>query len=792
MSAARYGLPISLTPDLLKEILRYEPRHWKAIKAKLVRKRPTLWKEMNLSDDLFYDKLHDHLEDPINRRDFDTVARQQDTKRRSFGLYRGIHQYYGHQLADNESFIEHMPKRATPREYIDAVAHCEDDDRLANIVWTLFDERDIAEHELSELCEKYPGIFLHLKPVVDANDTDADTVDERWEACISRIRGTLEAADSKKPDIRVAEQLTKCAAELTNLATEAETHSGFSSSLVELLRKHESVLSERASLKPYVAFAEKSPYAGPVPGDVSGFLEKLDESLTELAKVVKDIIAKSAAIPGADAEQRGKLGAEIGFLSASQEKAYTGIEDLLRQLVDDDDVDTEVSEPELELSGRDETEEERNDQSTGPDPSRSAKNRPEESTKKPSADAAETESKQSLGNKSGGDADGTVGSMEGVREVVAESRSYDAEATEIGAINPTDSAPEDPDERKDSTEATPVPSHEGTAKHEESDQLDPSFRASEVLRAMLRTGRFARAYWLTRADHALGDSNLYGALSEGSRIGPGGSCPGSLIQFFMGLAGKDRWQDDERLILSASVLGACLFVDPLPQDIYQLAPELPLDSSPVGPLIQRVRDLCIHQNAKISPEDLGEEPADTARSVRLDKLSSDAESFLQRVPFIRFQYAPAVSAIQFVYRAGSEWHRLHTIVGRNQSHRLNEAQNLVKALNPLEIVANLHGEDELSILRQPLHGRARDKLIRHLHDSLVLAREWIRLVSAGKYGDPNTNRTQSEELLGELKRLLPAARKALIPIKRPRVRSTPLTSCLRTWRCGFRDIHPMN
>ena len=765
MSAARYGLPTSLTPDLLKEILRYEPRHWKAIKAKLVRKRPTLWKEMNLSEYLFYDKLHEHLGDPINRRDFDSVARRQDTKRRSFGLYRGIHQYYGHQLADNESFIEHMPKRATPREYINAVAHCENDDRLANIVWTLFDEGDIAENELAELCEKYPGILLHLKPVLDANDTDADTVVKRWEACISRIRGTLEAADSKTPEIRVAEQLTECAAELMNLATEAETHFGFSSSLVELLRNHESVLSERASLRPYVAFVEKPPFAGPVPDDFPDFLEKLDESLKTLAKVVKDIIVKSAAIPGADAEQRGKLGAEIGILSASQEKAYTDIEDLLRQLIDDDEVDAEVSEPELELSGGDEAEDERDDQLAGPGPRRAAKNGPEESTNKPSADAEQTERKKSLGNKSGGDVDGTVELVEGVREVVAESRSYDAEATGIEAVNTTDSSTEDPDKRSDSTKATPAPSHDGTAKQEELDQLAPSFRASEVLRAMLSTGRFARAYWLTRADHTLGDSNLYGALSEGSRIGPGGSCPGALLQFFMGLAEKDRWQDDERLLLSASVLGACLFVDPLPQDIYQLAPELPPESSPVGPLIQRVRDLCIHQNAKIRPEDLGEEPADTARSVKLDKLSSDAESFLQRVPFIRFQYAPAVSAIQFVYRAGSEWHRLHTIVGRNQSHRLNEAKNLVKALNPLEIVANLHGEDELSILRQPLHSRARDKLIRHLHDSLVLAREWIRLVSAGKYGDPSINRTQSEELLGEFKRLLPAARKALIPIK---------------------------
>ena len=62
MSSARTGLPTSLTPQVLEEILRYEPRHWKAIKTRLVRKRATLWEDMNLSDEGFYDKLHELLE----------------------------------------------------------------------------------------------------------------------------------------------------------------------------------------------------------------------------------------------------------------------------------------------------------------------------------------------------------------------------------------------------------------------------------------------------------------------------------------------------------------------------------------------------------------------------------------------------------------------------------------------------------------------------------------------------------------------------------------------------------
>ena len=282
---------------------------------------------------------------------------------------------------------------------------------------------------------------------------------------------------------------------------------------------------------------------------------------------------------------------------------------------------------------------------------------------------------------------------------------------------------------------------------------------------MLGSGRFARAYWLTRADHTLGDPDLFGALSEGSRIGPGGSCPGALIQFFNCLAARDRWEDDDRLLLGASVLGACLFVDPLPQDIYLLARELPRRARQWGDLMQRVRELCVHQNAKIRPEDVGVEAADAARAARLDQLASDAERFLQRVPHIRFQYVPADVAIQFVYRAGSEWHRLHTIVAGNQGHRLNEVQSLVKVLNPVEVVASLHDEDELSIVTRPVEGRARDKLVRHLHDTLALAREWSRLVAAARNGSQGGDRTQSEELIAALERLLPAARKSLVPAR---------------------------
>ena len=769
MSAAKYGLPTSLTPGLLEEILRYQPRDWRTIKPRLVRKRPMVWDDLNLSDDDFYRKLHERLKDPTNRQEFDSETRRHDTPKRPRSLYRGMIQFYQEQSAVNESFSEQVADSPSPRGSVDIVSQ-HDIDRATNMMWLHFAEGHFTDDELLEVAEEHPGVLERLEPVLQGDAVEADMTANRWEACLSRIRDALDATEPKGPDSGLLELLTDCVAELNEILLEAERSSGFSSSLIELMRDHTTVLCERASLKPYVDAMQRFSFAVHVPGDEGDYLNQLGERLRSLGGVVQDILAKSDAISEADAETRGELGKEIGLLSATQERLYSEIEGLLRQViaVDDGSVDPEPPDAGSHTSSSVVTEGEGHGAGPSPVPQDPSASGPEGAEDDLSVDPSEpdgpdasSESPQSVKEDTRADAalESTVEATEaswGSDATVGDEASEATDAT----IDERDHGVEPSD-----TETASVPSDRSETSLEASGEHGSALLGSQALDAMLSSGRFARAYWLTRADHTLGDPDLFGALSEGARIGPGGSCPGALLQFFNGLAGRDRWEDDERLLLGASVLGACLFVDPLPQDIYLLAREFPTDASPVGTLMQRVRELCIHQNAKIRPEDLGVESADAERAARLDRLASDAERFLQRVPHIRFQYKPADFAIQFVYRTGSEWHRLHTIVGGNQGHRLTEVQALLKALDPVEVVANLHDQDELSVLRQPLEGRARDKLVRHLHDTLALAREWTRLAAAAGNGSRSGDRTQSEELLAALKKLLPAARRSLGPTR---------------------------
>ena len=750
----------------MKEILRYEPRHWRAMKPRLVRKSPEVWKDMNFSDDAFYRKLHERLLDPANRDDFETEARRHDTRNRPRSLYQGMNHYYRDQLLGEESFREQMAGRPSPRGIVEIVSQYEDADRLANVIWLHFAQGDFTHGELPQIASEYPGVLARLAPVMQGGAAAADMVGDRWEACLSRMRDALDADSAKGPDPGLLELLTDCFAELKDIVEEDERSSDFLSSLVELVREHSTVLCARASLKPYVEAMQQPSFAVRVPGDPGEYLNQLGERVRSLAGVVEDLLAKSDAISGADADRRTELGKEIGALSTTQERLYSEIEDLFLQVLP---VDDERSAPEPSDETMD-TPPSGKEQGAGPSPDTEelSASAPEASADDPSADVPEPGGQRASPDSS----DAVMDDAGGVPE--AEPAVESTEALAGPAVTAGNEVPGATDSTSDKRRVGPDPAGMAPAppssdrtkeSPEASRDQDPTTPESEAFDAMLDSGRFARAYWLTRADHTLGDPDLFGALGEGSRIGPGGSCPGALIQFFNGLAARDRWEDDDQLLLGASVLGACLFVDPLPQDIYLLARELPPAGSPVGDLMQRVRELCVHQNAKIRPEDVGVEAADAERAARLDQLASDAERFLQRVPHIRFQYAPADVAIQFVYRAGSEWHRLHAIVRNNQTHRLNEVQALVKVLNPVEVVASLHDEDELSIVTRPLEGRARDKLVRHLHDTLALAREWSRLVAAARNGSRGGNRTQSEELIGALERLLPAARNSLVPAR---------------------------
>ena len=785
MSTAKTGLPTSLTPEVLREILRYERRRWRAVKTRLVKKRAAPWEDMNVSDNDFYDKLHSALEDPRNRHEFEIAAKERGSQNRTDGLYRRIIHHYIHELQQEETFLEQMPTKATARQVIDAVSHHHDDDRLANVVWAILEDGGLSDADLSEIAVEYPGVGERLKAFVDGESAAGKATIDQWETGLFRLRDILKKADVRRPESSVVKQLAEQVTELQELAlaAEVERSAAFSSSLLALMRKHATVLSDRPALKPFVDRVEQNPQSIESPEDEVEVLDGIDRNLRSLHEAVDLVRERTAAVLTADAAERSKLFSEISELHALEIEQYSIVENLFFQLFRATDASVPVLtvQPPVTPSTTASPEFDENDDTlsakvqtlTAPaegdlesdeamvrDPETTISTK----TQQPASDQSENANPASIFYD---EALGTDDKLERLPSAGTLLSPTVDERPQAGLPqtrqNSVPRSSHSDDSTQETLEGTTEPQDDPPVSLQPSalDNRDPHSVAMETLYGMLSSRRFARAYWLTRADHTLGDPNLYGALCEGARIGPGDPCPGALVHFFSGLAPRDYWQEDERLLLAAAVLGSCLFVDPLPQDIYQLVGALPDDNSPVGRLMQRVRELCVFQNAKIHPEDLGVERAGAARTARLDQLRNEADHFLQRVPHIRFQYAPADFAVQYLYRAGSEWHRLHTIIRGDQVNRINEARSLVKLLDPGEIVASLHDDGKLTALKQPLDGRARDKLTRHLHDTLALSREWIGLASAVDNGGQGTDRTQSIELLEMLQRALPNARKAL-------------------------------
>lgn len=785
MPTSSIGLPISLTPEVLRDILRLEPRHWKDLNAQLVRMSATLWEDMSLSDDGFYDRLHNLIKNPKNRREFERATKLGGSWYHAGGLFHRIIQHYVDELIREESFREEIPAKATPRQLIDAVSRHADDDRLANVVWAMLEDGGLADDELSEIAAEHAGVAERLQTVRGTHAIEGGKSNQ-WEAALSQLGETLDNADPQHPDSSIVEQLAEHVNELRELASSAEAEqaaqaersAAFLSSLLDLMQRHADVLSDRSSLQPYVDRIKRAPRAIGPPENAAAFLEEFDRSLHSLDEVVLRLRKKSIAVSEADAAERSKLLAEINNLHAAETSQCSEVESLFLRLFGEANpsVTVETTQP----PGTPTSTADSDRDVGGDDPSYKVEALPSPPDAVLDGDRAiEPYPETTVDTKIQPPA------SDPPTRASSEDSTADKLSDHIPSADDLSPYTEDQDSKADSTQTreTSIPRPTGKNKvtpdasnltsvqrgdlpsaTELSTQAghDSHSVALDALNRMLGSRRFARAYWLTRADPALGDPDLFGALSEGARIGPGDPCPGALVHFLNRLVHKDQWQEEERLLLGASVLGPCLFVDPLPQDIYQLAGELPDGDSPVGQLLRRVRHLCVFQNEKIRPKDLGVESADIARTVQLSEIKSKATQFLQRVPYMRFQYAPAVDAVQYLYRAGSEWHRLHTIVsGDNQTSHLKEARSLVGRLDPSEVIGALHDDAELTALRQPLDGWVRDKLIRHLHDTLALAKEWIRLASATDNGDQGRDRAQSIQLLSALTKSLPNARKEL-------------------------------
>ena len=343
----------SLTPGLLSEVLRYEPRHWKALQHRLSREHPGVWEGIGLSDEDFYARLHALLKDPVNRRAFEGAAQREGTRNRPLTLSGELHRHYWKSLRNDPSLAERMPKRAKPREVVDALASGDDDDRLANVVWSFVESGHLGFAELSRISGDYPGIRSRLAGAVKWIQTDSTPLMAKWAACLSQMRDALDAAEGQGPNSDVVELLAGHADELRELAAESVRFDSVWESLVELVEKHRDVFSDHHSLKPYARAVDDVRPCGESAQDAEELLEKIDGQLRLLARTAENLRKTPAAMAEANAEQRNKLIGEINKLRDDEAHICSDTERLLGELFGGFqlDVEAEASDTSTDTAG---------------------------------------------------------------------------------------------------------------------------------------------------------------------------------------------------------------------------------------------------------------------------------------------------------------------------------------------------------------------------------------------------------------------------------------------------------
>ena len=559
-----------------------------------------------------------------------------------------------------------------------------------------------------------------------------------WELRLSRMGELLVEAKRTGPDENIAASLVDQTSTLLELAQALTTDSEFRESMEAVLSDHADLIQNHAELSRYAHARLDGLPEGVSPSEAMGIVSRLRCQLESISKVAVNIKNSGNKLAAAEPDRHLELIEDLVDLKKERHERTETALSILKTLF------PEAGSPDVET-----------DDAAEPDQCD-----PPESESPPTHHAGGTSVSVPELNL----VTETLNATE--PKSVKKATAADLQSSEAGVVPDSAGEPDEPDaihatpeqdpSRPDSSSPRIEANESGPTEQSDLPDEGPSEESASALRSMLSEGRFARAYWLARADKSLLEASLVGAFCEAARIAPGDTCPGILTQFFDELVNKATWNEEEKLLLCGAMLGPCLFLDPIPQGIYVLLGKLSFETKSMADLSEKVLQPSVYQNIKIRTDHFGTHTRDAALSSRIAECSSRAGDFLERLPRMRSMYVPANAALRHLYRSGSTWHSLHVIVAENQQHRAGEIRGLCADVDPSAIVATLH-DDPGSGLQRPLDGSVRAKLIRHLHSSLVHGREWLRLVEMESECDNrgDQERRRINALLKVLKELLP-------------------------------------
>ena len=346
-------LPPSLSPQLLGSILNYARNQRRVIETDLQRKSD--WERCASSEEDFYCRLHQFLQDADSRNLFNSIALKHSKKRR-LDLPGAIVTYYSRKypnvFADD---LDVMIQALTPEGLLGLFARNDDPECFTNVGWAILELDKLDFAYVLDICDEYSELGICLKEFVleYTSEVARDVTSQHWARHLNNLCVMCDQISPNIIDVQLANIIRKTAKQMYEFAEteQEEFRNRFSNEISEnqdFIAKHQK----------YFPIEDSSTWKDGFQRfftDWSYQLELIQQSFADCRKIDTKINELNRKFIESDFEEQKVLLQNIEDLIEIKQSSLSllelSISNLLSYDLDEEDTDYDMSAPDVEQLG---------------------------------------------------------------------------------------------------------------------------------------------------------------------------------------------------------------------------------------------------------------------------------------------------------------------------------------------------------------------------------------------------------------------------------------------------------
>ena len=673
-------LPRTLTPEALKDGLRFSISTRRRLLAALIGRDRQYWAGKSYDEEVFYTQLLNYLAQTGGWDSYNQVAVRIQKRKRPLVIGPAFHRTTMDDLMQDQQFVSKWPEIRKlddpPIEIVRFLLHDKRTDRAANLAWGLSHG---YRKQVNRLCEEHSELAELIGDSLASMDAAGDnelpecvkhTTDVplefplqpviNWEQGVARLLKVSSGLSKDHPDSTALDEIEALLRALRQYCTD-ETSSQ------ELRKKVEDVLETcRHVLGPT--------NEGLVSRSYEVFFQRClqDATLVHRCLTLAQQLAESKALASIAQHDANPLEPDTlqTWVEAAAEEQSHRI-DLVKLL-----------EP---LVGQ--------------------------------AEAA--------GSSHSKDSKSTLAEPEERNISDDQKQSTIVESTEIEQNEDEVTSPFQRDDREDHNLDAQF-----AARTEESKDFDTD--VINWVEQHLRAGRLSEAYWLAWSKEQIEGtaelpSALLGLVASARAQAPGDVASADASGFF-DQSMELTLDSCTSILASAAVIPFALFCPhPPPEGVFTLASQLRTGSPELDGLIEDVTSSCLHHGQFLTSATIHETDPSAEKEERLRSAQSDAKDFLDHIPHISITWRPAAEAFRDWFREGQPLRRaLRAVAEDNRSEAGWVETYMEEDFDPEAFLENIRsGRKYKGRNIAQVQGTARQKLLHHLAQFRTIVETWL-------------------------------------------------------------------